>query len=198
MQCVFLSALYFANEKPDLMLYYSIGAAYHARLGSMTESKCAKALLMRLRSLTRKWCSVKIKLATRVQVCYTKTPMCELTRDSGRMPRSGAHWRRGTDVTLFLLSLWDTHQHIHNWGWRNMWHGDSLQLWKQGKDRDSPGPKYTIKYRISNKKNLTTSLASWSMPVVQHLGGRGRREFEASLGYRVRLSLQKEKDTHKL
>lgn len=39
MQYVFLSALYFANEKPDLLLYYRIGAAYRARLGSVTESK---------------------------------------------------------------------------------------------------------------------------------------------------------------
>lgn len=104
MQYLFLSALYFANKKPDLMLYFR-SFEQRARLGSAIESKCAKAVLMRLRSLARKRCSVKIKLTTRVHVYYTKTPMCELIRDSRRKPQSGAHWRRGTDVTLFLLSL---------------------------------------------------------------------------------------------
>lgn len=119
---------------------------------------------MRLRRLARKRCSVKIKLTTRVHVYYTKTPMCELTRDSRRKPQSGAHWRRGTAVTLFLLSLWDTHQHLHNRDRRNMWHGDSLQLWEQGKDRGCPGSRHTI------KKNLTASLASWPVPVVPAFG----------------------------
>lgn len=130
----------------------------------MIESKCVKAVLMRLRSHTRKRCSVKIKLATRVHVYYTKIPMCELTRHSRRKPRSGAHWRRGTDVTsLFVESLRHAPAPSQPRQEEHVTRGLSPAV-GTSKDRDCPGSKHTI------KKNLTTSLASWPVPVVPAFG----------------------------
>ena len=105
MQYIFLSALFVANEKPDLMLYYCIGAAYRSRFGSVTKSKCAKAILMRMRSLARKRCSVKINPAARVHVYYTKTPMCELqetVKESPEAVRTGGEVRT---YSIFVESL---------------------------------------------------------------------------------------------
>ena len=62
----------------------------------MTKSKCAKAILMRMRSLARKRCSVKINPAARVHVYYTKTPMCELqetVKESPEAVRTGGEVR---------------------------------------------------------------------------------------------------------
>lgn len=67
---------------------------------------------------------------------------------------------------------------------------ESLQLLKRGKDRHKTT-------QAPNTGLLTIETASQPGMVAQHLGSRGRRS-EASLGYRVRLLLQKEKDTHKL
>lgn len=191
------ACLLFVNETADLMLHYFIQVVYLVRLGSAVHVKCGKTVFMRAEHLCRKTAFISdttrntrtCLLSRDIQLQTHKRQSNKLVKQWSPEKRYRTHfqpWR------CFLLSR----RHMppaYSDRLSQEEHStceESLQLLKWGEDRHKTT-------QDPNTGLLTIETASQPGIVAQHLGSRGRRS-EASLGYRVRLLLQKEKDIHKL
>lgn len=191
------ACLLLVNKSADVMLYCFTPVVYLVRLGSVVHVKCGTTVLMRAEHFCRKTAFISDTTRnTRTCLLSRDTQLQTHKRQSNKLvkqwspeQRYGTHFQPRRGFFLSRRHMPPAYSDQPSQGEHSTCE-EFLQLLKRGKDRHKTT-------QAPNTGLLTIETASQPGIVAQHLGSRGRRS-EASLGYRVRLLLQKEKDTHKL